>query len=268
MDIHDTTISDDELTHWREHGYVRLGHVASASDIEALAKRIDDIMLGTVAYPNMTMQLCPSAGDPEKAKQTREHKGSSLKYRKIQDLEWDPLFLAYIQHSLFRDITYKIIGEEVSCFRAMFMNKPAGQGILLPWHQDGTGAWRLSVAPQVTIWTALDDTSIANGCLRIVPGTHHAPIVPNRDFLKEKEMAMHAPEEKQLCVEMERGEVILLHNWTLHSSTPNSTDRPRRAFSICYVDAATVSLKTGESYSKVFPQYEPTPEALALQRAS
>jgi phytanoyl-CoA hydroxylase len=260
MNLHPPAISDDELSRWREQGYVRLGHVAPPGEIEALGERIDAIMLGTVSYPNMYMQLCPSAGDAEKAKQSREYKGSSLNYRKIQDLEWDPLFLAYIQNPLFRDITAKIIGDEVSCFRAMFMNKPAGQGVLLDWHQDGTGAWGLSIDPQVTIWTALDDTRVANGCLRIVPGSHKSMIVPGRDLLNPEESAIHAPEEKQLHVEMERGEVILLHNWTLHSSTPNQTNRPRRAFSTCYIDAATVSTKTGQSHTKVFPEYVPVLE--------
>ena len=257
MEIHGPTLNGEELTHWQEHGYVRLGQVVPSAEIEALGERIDAIMLGTVSYADMFMQLCPSAGDPEKARQSREYKGSSLKYRKIQDLERDPLFLAYMQRPLFRDITRTIIGEEVACFRAMFLNKPAGQGVPLNWHQDGTGAWRLSIDPQVTIWTALDDTSAANGCLRIVPGSHKSMIVPDRDLLNQEEIAIHAPKEKQLLVEMERGEVILLHNWTLHSSGVNSTDRPRRAFSACYVDAATRSTKTGLRYPQVFPEYVP-----------
>ena len=142
----------------------------------------------------------------------------------------------------------------------MFMNKPAGQGVLLPWHQDGTGPWGLSIEPQVTIWTALDDTSRANGCLRIIPGSHKSMIVPGRDFLKPEESAVHAPAEKHVQMEMARGGVVLLHNWTLHSSEPNSTDRPRRAFSTCYIDAVTRNQKTGQVYLKVFPQYEPVVE--------
>lgn len=259
QELHPPTISDGEIETWAEQGYVRLGHVAPTEEIEALCERIDAIMLGQVTYDKMYMQLCPSAGDPEKAKHTRENKGSSLKYRKIQDLEWDPLFRAYIQKPLFRDITKRIIGEDVCVFRAMFMNKPAGQGVLLNWHQDGTGGWGLSIAPKVTIWTALDDTSPANGCLRLVPGSHKSIIIPGQDFLGEEEIAIHAPPEKQIHMEMERGEVVLLHNWTLHSSEPNQTNRPRRGFSTCYIDAATESHKTGDSYSKIFPEYEPAP---------
>lgn len=257
MKIHGPVFSDAELDHWQEHGYVRLGHVAPAAEIEALCERIDAIMLGQISYPNMMMQLCPSAGDPEKARQTRTFKGSSLKYRKIEVLEEDPLFLAYMQNPLFRDITGKILGEEVSCYRAMFMNKPAGQGVLLNWHQDGTGHWGLTIAPQVTIWTALDDISPVNGCLRIVPGSHKSMVTAGRDFLNEEEIAIHAPVEKQMPLQMAHGEVVLLHNWTLHRSEPNQTDRPRRAFSTCYIDAETRHRDTGEAFPKIFPVYEP-----------
>ena len=71
------------------------------------------------------------------------------------------------------------------------------------------------------------------------------------------ERALHAPAEKRLYLEMERGEVVLLHNWTLHRSETNSTDRPRRAFSVCYIDAATRQTTTGRAFPRVFPTYQP-----------
>ena len=37
----------------------------------------------------------------------------------------------------------KIVGDEISIFRAMFFNKPAEQGVTIDWHQDGAGGWRL-----------------------------------------------------------------------------------------------------------------------------
>ena len=133
--LHGSVLTDDELATFHEQGYVRLGKVAPDEEIEALCQRIDDIMLGKIRYDNMLMQLCPSAGHPELSKQTKEFKGSTLKYRKIQDLDQDPLFLPYIRHPLFRDITQKIIGEKVSAFRTMFFNKPAEQGVVINWHQ-------------------------------------------------------------------------------------------------------------------------------------
>ena len=255
--LHAPELSAAELGRFRQEGYVRLGHVAPREEIEALCRRIDQIMLGEVRYDSMLMQLCPSAGHPELSRQSREFKGSSLKYRKIQDLEQDPLFRDYIQKPLFRDLTAKIVAAKVSVFRAMFFNKPAERGVTINWHQDGAGGWQLSIPPRVTVWTALDDTCVANGCLQIIPGSHHARIPETGDQLSAEEHALHAPDEKRLYLEMERGEVVLLHNWTLHRSETNSTDRPRRAFSVCYIDAATRQTTTGRAYPRVFPAYQP-----------
>lgn len=259
-DLHAPFLKPEELEAFHEEGYVRLGRAVPGAEIEALCQRIDDIMLGNVVYADMLMQLCPSAGEAEKARQSREFKGSSLKYRKIQDLERDPLFRAYIQHPLFRDLTAKIIGEEVAIFRAMFFNKPAEQGVTIDWHQDGAGGWGLSIPPKITVWTALDATCVANGCLQVIPGTHKSLIPAKGDLLSAAERALHAPDEKRLFLEMARGEVVLLHNWTLHRSETNHTDAPRRAFSVCYIDAATRQRDSGQSFVSVFPDYEPIGE--------
>ena len=265
MDLHGPILTDEELELFQEQGYVRLGKVAPAEEMDALCGRIDDIMLGKIRYERMMMQLCPSAGKPELSKQTKVFKESSLKYRKIQDLEQDALFLAYMQHPLFRDITQKIIGEQVSALRAMFFNKPANQGVMIDWHQDGAGGWNLSIRPKVTIWTALDATCVANGCLQIIPGSHKTKIPEKGDQLSPEERAIHAPIEKRIYLEMEKGEVVLLHNWALHRSEVNTIDRPRRAFSVCYIDAATTQVSTGRSYPRVFPEYVPL-EDLATVR--
>ena len=147
---------------------MRLGVVASETQIDALCERINQIMLGDIRYERMQMQLCPSASDDrEMVDFSQNHKGSSLKYRKIQELEMDPLFLDYIQNPLFRDITQKKIGDRVSVFRAMFFNKPAEGGISKNWHQDS--GWDLSIPEEITVYTALDPQTRENGCLMVIP---------------------------------------------------------------------------------------------------
>ncbi len=153
-----------------------------------------------------------------------------------------------------------IIGDNISIFRAMFFNKPANLGVTINWHQDGAGGWNLSIAPKITVWTALDATCVANGCLQIIPGTHKSLIPQKGDLLSAEERAVHAPDEKRLLLELEQGEVVLLHNWTLHRSETNHTDGPRRAFSVCYLDAATRQIDSGKSHPRVFPQYQPLDE--------
>ena len=79
---------------------------------------------------------------------------ATLNYRRIDDLEQDPLFLAYMQKPLIRQITRRYIGEDVAVFRSMFMNKPAERGTELVWHQDIGVGWKIDTNPIITVWTA------------------------------------------------------------------------------------------------------------------
>ena len=111
--------------------------------------------------------------------QSKGHKLATLSYRKIQDLEFDPLFLRYMQRPLFKHICERAygLGTPVSSYRAMFMNKPAHEGTDLAWHQD---RWTsLDRDPLITIWTALDPAREDNGCMWVTPGRHNKLINPS-----------------------------------------------------------------------------------------
>ena len=249
------TISDAQWEAFRRDGFVRLGS-ADAHEIADLQQRIDDIMLGTAAidYERVMMQLDRADGpDSKPGPQSRGHKGATLAYRKIQDLELDPLFLAYLHKPLYRDVCARAYGADadVACFRAMFMNKPSGLGSYLVWHQD---RWTdLDRDPLITVWTALDPATKDNGCVQVVPGSHRQLLNPEHGsgFLTDEMAQEMADRSDTEYLEMEAGEVVLLHNWLLHTSDVNRTQQSRRAFSVCYMDAATKSSR-GTSFPVVF----------------
>jgi hypothetical protein len=250
-----TTLTDSQWHEFQREGYTHLGQLLSATELSALQQRIDDIMLGkaNVDYSRMLMQLDSSTGNySDMAPQTKGHKGATLDYRKIQDLEVDPLFLEYMQRPIFRDICRRVYGDvPIACFRAMFMNKPAHKGTYLPWHQDRWST--LDRDPLITVWTALDPATIANGCVQIIPRTHGSLINPSHDsgFLTPEQAKQLAPDDRRVYLELKPGEAVLLHNWLLHASDVNHTDIPRRAFSVCYMDARTRG-KNGEVFTRVF----------------
>ncbi len=250
-------VNEAQWQQFQEEGYLHLGKVREDGELEAMQQRMDDIMLGKAPldYDRMLMQLdYKSETDTSPGPQTKGHKGATLNYRKIQDLEFDPLFLTYMQTPLFRDICAKAYGPDtpVACFRAMFMNKPARKGNHLQWHQD---RWTdLDRDPLITIWTALDPATVANGCVKIIPQSHRWGLINPESpsgFLSQEQINDLAARSEPAYVELQAGEVALLHNWLLHSSEVNQTDIPRRAFSICYMDAATES-RSGKTFSVIF----------------
>jgi hypothetical protein len=251
-----TSLDDAGWRRFQEQGYLPLGAVCEPEELKSLLTRIDDIMLGRaeVDYDRMLMQLDSETGRYEDAPaQTRGHKGATLAYRKIQDLEHDDAFLAFLQKPLFRDICARAHGPRtsISCMRAMFMNKPAGKGTELVWHQD---RWAMfDRDPLITVWTALDPATVANGCVQILPSTHGALINPSHPsgFLTEAQVREQLRKGTPVPLEVPAGHAVLLHNWLLHSSGVNRSSIARRAFSVCYMDAGTKS-SGSESYSVVF----------------
>jgi hypothetical protein len=248
-----TTFGPEEHEQFTDQGYLRLGKLLSDDGLTALQGRIDDIMLGRVPYENMRFQLDGATGVyRETPVESVGHKGATLKYRKIMDLEQDPLFLSYMRHPLFRELTRRYIGENVSIFRAMFMNKPADQGTVLPWHQDVGVGWGLDRNPTTTVWTALDKATTVNGCMQIVPGCHKFGVLSEGHFISDADIEKYAPKEKVINLEAEAGEAILIHNFMMHRSGVNHTGTPRRAFSSAYMDAATRSVSTGKTFPVIF----------------
>lgn len=249
-------LTDSQWEQYERDGFLKLGKVLSDEELSALQTRIDDIMLGNapVDYARLLMQLDSKDGAYENAgEQSNGHKGATLDYRKIQNLEFDPLFLEFMQKPIFQEICAHVYGENVpiAAFRGMFMNKPAGKGTLLPWHQD---RWNhLDRDPLITVWTALDPATKANGCVEIVAGSHKKGLLNSAHgsgFLTS-EQADEASQGPTEFVELEPGEAVLLHNWLLHRSDVNRSDIARRAYSVCYMDGRTVA-RTGEQFNTIF----------------
>ena len=98
----------------------------SAPQLDVLRRRIDMIMLGRAKgtpLDQIMMQLDSGSGKYDEAgEQTFGHKGATLKYRKIQKLERDRVFLEYMRQPVFQSICEQVYGSGamIASFRAMF----------------------------------------------------------------------------------------------------------------------------------------------------
>jgi len=242
-------ITDAQWAEYEELGYLKIGKLDTII-LRKMQDRIDEIMLGKadVNYEKMLMQLDSTTGAYEDAgPQSRGHKGATLDYRKIQDLEFDPLFLDYLQQPVFRNICVRVHGADITMAvnRAMFMNKPANKGTFLPWHQDRWTEYDRD--PKLTVWTAMDPATKANGCVQVIPSSHKYGLINPTDpsgFLSKAQSAAICTDDRIVFVELQPGEVVLIHNYLLHASDVNRSSQSRRALSVCYMEAAT--LKKGE----------------------
>jgi polysaccharide pyruvyl transferase WcaK-like protein len=259
------TISEEKWQQFERDGYLLLGRLVDDGQLAALQQRIDDLMLGRVRYPSLQSQLDTGGRYEDLPDPVTGLTVPTLAYRKLQGLEIDPLVLELIRHDAFREACERVYGRHasISLFRAMLMNKPAGQGTHLPWHQDAGDVWKLDRDPILTSWIALDPATKENGCVQAIPGSHHLGLLSkNGSTISDEDAARYCPEEAIVHLEIEAGEGILLHNWMLHRSGINGTNRPRRAISACYMDGRTLNALTGTRFPIVFGEHEDVEAAL------
>jgi phytanoyl-CoA dioxygenase PhyH len=67
-----------------------------------------------------------------------------------------------------------IIGPDIALWTSHFICKPPAIGKRVPWHEDSS-YWKGMIDPMqvVTVWLAIDPSTPSNGCMRIIPRTHH-----------------------------------------------------------------------------------------------
>jgi phytanoyl-CoA hydroxylase len=247
-------LTEQQWNDYSRDGFLHLGKVLEPEELEVLRQRADDLALGTVKNPDVQMQLDTGGVYEELPAAVRAFDRGTMLYRKIQGLETDELFVRLVKHPLFLEICARQYGPHapVSIFRAMVMNKPAGQGTVLPWHQDGGDVWALDRDPLVTVWVALDPATRANGCMEVVPGTHRLGLLSlYGSTVEEEHVKVHCPAERVHPLEVEAGHAVLLHNWLIHRSGVNPSSVPRRALTVCYMDGRTQSILTGNHFPLV-----------------
>lgn len=262
MTISDAAI-DAAVAHYLEHGWARLGKLCSEDRLEALRARADAIMMGEVTYPGLFFQHDSPSGDYDDLEYGKGWKGPSLAYRKVEKLELDPLYWDWLANPDFRRVAARIYpGQDVTLYRAFLMNKHAGGGSNLPWHQDGGSFWGLDRDPTLQIWTGLDDAPLDGGCVEFAPGSHLAGLAtPLGGVVPAEKLEAFGAEYKALPVPTEAGEVLLIHNHCWHRSGRTAAGRPRRALSVCYMDGRTRCRRrkrAPRTFVRVFAASDPT----------
>jgi len=228
------------IAHWRAHGWARLGRVATDADLEALRRRADDVMLGRVVHEGLFFQHDAETGRYEDLEFGRGWVGPSLAYRKIEKLERDDVFRAWIENPAFERVVRAVVGDEVAIYRSTLFSKSARGGTELPWHQDGGSFWGLDRDPELQIWTALDDVPVAAGCVEVVDGSHRGGLAtPLGGSIPRDVVERAGADARRLALPAAAGDVLLIHNHLWHRSGTNATGRPRRAFTVAYMPAST-----------------------------
>jgi ectoine hydroxylase-related dioxygenase (phytanoyl-CoA dioxygenase family) len=139
-----------------------------------------------------------------------------------------------------------VIGPNVKMMQSMLFIKSEGKPGQA-WHQDET---RIPTRDRslTAVWIALDDATLENGCLWVIPGSHQAGVLyPDREQDDPRfdctrvAYGFRYREEDAVPVELQAGSALVFDGYLLHRSLPNTGRHGmRRALVSHYMSAESL----------------------------
>ncbi len=153
-------------------------------------------------------------------------------------------FFEFTTHPGLLALVAQLIGPDVILWASAMFCKPATTGLEVPWHQDGQ-YWPIRPRATVTVWIALDDVNIDNGCMRVIPGSHRLGDFSHEVSDREDLVLNNVVNDPRLelsrvyHVALEPGQCSLHDVNIVHGSAPNQSGRRRAGYAIRYMPATS-----------------------------
>ena len=229
-------LTDEQRAAFARDGYLFVHDALPRAELAALDAAFEQQYRERLADPEI-------AADEQRRNQVHRLGTDSEGSR---ELAADPRILGLIE-----DLVY----PGIALFSAKLISKgPYEPHNVCHWHQD-EAYWHIYGACErrMSIWLPLQDTHRANGCLRVVPGSHRRHIIPHQPRSSRDHGACRLsflPGERELkgtvYCEVPAGTAVLFANKLFHSSLGNHTAGHRRAFILTYQEAGAVSAKDSD----------------------
>jgi len=189
--------------------------------------------------------------------ETYARKGLNARDKHLED---DELMSLYAHPAIVERVA-QLLGPDLLLWRSQFFPKYPGMGGT-GWHQATSylnETFRIATLTprdlrklfQLTAWVAVTDSTVKNGCMRFIPGTHrellpmeveeydpvkHAGNKHDRFGTKVMRPALGELENRVVNMEMKAGEFVIFSERTMHGALPNVTsDDARLGMSARYI---------------------------------
>ena len=229
--LHDR-VDDAFVEQYRRDGFAVLAGALSPADLDAIRAETVRLVRGDLGSLTGAVPIVSAADtDDEVMRKLPVHPLPA------QDLAGDASGTCTSRRSSTCSPT--VIGPNVKCMQSMLFIKAAGKPGQA-WHQDEyfiptrdrslTGAW-----------IALDDATIENGCLWVIPGSHkhghplarRASTTTERFDCADEAYDFPYTDDDAVPVEVTAGAVVFFNGYLLHRSLPNNGEQrlPPRSWS-------------------------------------
>ncbi|MFT7242884.1 MAG: phytanoyl-CoA hydroxylase [Candidatus Azotimanducaceae bacterium] len=173
------------------------------------------------------------------------------------------LLHAYSRHEVYRnwasDSSIKAILQDLfaarnielsQCHHNCIMTKHPGFSSATLWHQDNR-YWSFDEQNLISVWTALGDENRENGCLRVIPGSHHLVLDPGcfdaAMFLRPDLPTNKLLIQNAIRVELKRGDVLFFHSKLFHAAGRNLTGEVKYSLVYTYHESSNRPIRDTRS---------------------
>ncbi len=231
-------LSDEQVAFYHEHGYLCGVKMFDDRQIEQLRSELNSLF--DKQYPGNHLFYEYHTNESSMPDTVLFHALGAWRITPgFHDILWNPAFVVPAS---------QLLGGAVRFWHDQLFCKPPRHGGVVAWHQDYSYWTRTKPMAHLTCWIGLDDSTVDNGCLQYVPGSHRWPLLPItglaggmdsiREVLSPEQVAQF---DQRVSVEMPRGHGSFHHPLMVHGSYENRTDRPRRAVVINVFRDGTLS---------------------------
>lgn len=157
-----------------------------------------------------------------------------------------PELLTYVLHDSVLDLVEPILGPDIALFSTHFVCKPPFDGKRVPWHED-SAYWRKVLDPMdvVTVWLAIDDSTLENGCMSIIPRSHangysaYDPLPAGQQVFDSEIRRGEFDEGAAVPCILQRNQASLHHAKMIHGSPANPSAKRRCGYTMRFISTRT-----------------------------
>ena len=134
------------------------------------------------------------------------------------------------------DAISDLIGDPVRLHLDQVFLKPGKHGAGTNWHQDNAYFQITDPLQGTAMWTAVHDATVANGTLKVIPGSHKTALEHSRDPQSNHHIRCYPSEELALSIELKAGGAIFFAYGVAHATGGNATDSERAGMAYHFVN--------------------------------
>ncbi|NKC12725.1 MAG: phytanoyl-CoA dioxygenase family protein [Gammaproteobacteria bacterium] len=220
-------LTQSEIEQYRRDGFTVPSYRLPAAQLAALREALDATLESNAGIR------------PEKLVSVH------IKGRNAEGVVGHPTFLEVAKDPAILDRVQSVIGPHIILWGCQAFCKPGGDGQEVPMHQDGH-YWPIRPLATCTVWIAIDDSTVENGCLRVLPRSHrdhtlfeHYTDRREQVTLSSAVMPGTVAQYDVVDVELEAGQMSLHDVYMVHGSNRNTSPRRRAGLAIRYMPATS-----------------------------